>query len=232
MRHKRLGRKLGVTTKHRRSMLRNMVTDFLRHEKIKTTDTRAKELRRLSEKMITLAKEGSLHSRRKAAEIIRDKTVLKKLFEEIAQKFKDRPGGYTRIIKLGYRRGDNAPISLIELVAEELKPKAKKRAKKKEDKPKAERTKVVATKSRKKEAAEDLGLIERKEKTESEGGSSDFKEATEAGQVIEGVKVQSPESKESIETEASQAQEASKTEMKISDERVSERSPEGEKKSE
>ena len=232
MRHKRLGRKLGVTTKHRRSMLRNMVTDFLRHEKIKTTDTRAKELRRLSEKMITLAKEGSLHSRRKAAEIIRDKTVLKKLFEEIAQKFKDRPGGYTRIIKLGYRRGDNAPISLIELVAEELKPKAKKRAKKKEDKPKAERTKVVATKSRKKEAAEDLGLIDKEKESESQIKRSDVEATVDTGEDLNNVKTQAKELGESVKADASQPKEVSETEMKTSEEPMAEASTEEEKKSE
>ena len=223
MRHRRLGRKLGVTSKHRKSMLRNMVTDFLRHETIKTTDTRAKELRRLAEKMITLAKEGSLHSRRKAADIIRDKIVLKKLFDEIAQKFKGRPGGYTRIIKLGYRRGDNAPISLIELVAEELKPKAKKRARKKEDKPKTERGKSVGTKSRKKEAAEDLGLIEKVDK-------SDVKVAAETGEVLEGVKARASESVESNETEGSQTQEVSETEMKSSEEPVTEGSPDEKEK--
>ena len=129
MRHKRLGRKLGVTTKHRKSMFRNMVTDLFRFDKIKTTDMKAKELRRIAEKMITLAKEGTLHKRRQAAAYIRDKSVLKKLFDEIAAKFKDRPGGYTRIIKLGFRKGDNTPISVIELVEEDYKPAKKKKAK-------------------------------------------------------------------------------------------------------
>jgi large subunit ribosomal protein L17 len=164
MRHKRLGRKLGVVTKHRKAMLRNMVTDFLRYERIKTTDTRAKELRRLAEKMITLAKEGTLHARRQAAGVIRDKAVLKRLFDEIAPKYKDRPGGYTRIIKLGMRRGDNAPISMLELIGETVQPKRKKKQ------PKVTQEKqqpVVGTpeaKSRKREAAEELGLIERQEK--------------------------------------------------------------------
>ena len=126
MRHKRIGRKLGVTTKHRKAMFRNMVTDFFRFDKIKTTDTRAKELRRIAEKLITLAKDASLHKRRQAAAYIRDNEVLKKLFDEIAPKFKDRPGGYTRITKLGFRRGDSSPVSIIELVEEDYKPKKKK----------------------------------------------------------------------------------------------------------
>ena len=104
MRHKRVGRKLGVVTKHRRAMFRNMATDLFRHESITTTDTRAKEIRRVAEKMITLAKKGTLQARRQAASFIKDKDVLKKLFDELAEKYKDRPGGYTRIIKMGYRK--------------------------------------------------------------------------------------------------------------------------------
>lgn len=162
MRHKRLGRKLGVTTKHRKSMLRNMVTDLFRHDRLKTTDTRAKELRRVADKMITLAKDGSLHKRRQAGAYIRDKVVLRKLFDEIAEKFKDRPGGYTRIIKLGFIKGDNSPISLIELVEEGYNPKKKKKKKApaKVKRPNAAQEKV---KSSKKESAEELGLIEGEE---------------------------------------------------------------------
>jgi large subunit ribosomal protein L17 len=163
MRHKRVGRKLGVTTKHRKSMFRNMVTDLFRFDRIKTTDMKAKELRRIAEKMITLAKEGTLHKRRQAAAYIRDNDVLKKLFDVIAAKFKDRPGGYTRIIKLGFRKGDNTAVSIIELVEEDYKPAKKKKAK---ASPKKEQTKTAEAKgtpkarSSKKESAEELGLIE------------------------------------------------------------------------
>lgn len=165
MRHKRIGRKLGVTTKHRKSMFRNMVTDLFRFDRIKTTDMKAKELKRIAEKLITLAKEGTLHKRRQAAAYIRDKDVLKRLFDEIAAKFKDRPGGYTRIIKLGFRKGDNTAVSIIELVEEEYKPAKKKKAKTaaKKEQPKAAETgaaKKPRAKSSKKEAAEELGLIE------------------------------------------------------------------------
>lgn len=158
MRHRRIGRKLGVVTKHRGALLRNMVTDFLRLGRIQTTDTRAKELRRFAEKLITIAKRGTLQARRQAASIIRDKETLKKLFDEIAQRYKNRPGGYTRIVKLGVRRGDNAPISIIELVEETLEPKRRKRQK---TAPKGQ-TPVKETaeaKSRKKESAEELGLV-------------------------------------------------------------------------
>ena len=163
MRHRRVGRKLGVVTKHRKALFRNMVTDFLRNGRIETTDTRAKELRRISEKIITLAKRGTLHARRQAASVIRDKEVLKKLFDEIASKYKERPGGYTRIIKLGSRRGDNAPISLLELVEEAVESKRKKKPKATPKAQKPVKEKVKA-KSQKREAAEELGLIEAEEK--------------------------------------------------------------------
>lgn len=104
-------------------MFRNMVTSFLEHGKITTTDAKAKELRSIAERMITLGKKGDLHATRLAAAYIRDKKVVTKLFTEIAPMYKERQGGYTRIIKLGIRPGDNAPVSIIELVEAELKPK-------------------------------------------------------------------------------------------------------------
>jgi large subunit ribosomal protein L17 len=103
-------------------MFRNLVTSFLNHEKITTTDAKAKEIRSVAEKMITLGKRGDLHSLRQAASYIREKSVVTKLFSSIAPRYKDRPGGYTRIVKLGIRQGDAAPVSLIELVEEEMKP--------------------------------------------------------------------------------------------------------------
>ena len=106
-------------------MFRNMVTSFLEHEKITTTDAKAKELRSIAEKMITLGKKGDLHATRQAAAYIRDKKVVTKLFQTIAPRFADRPGGYTRIIKLGIRPGDNAPVSVLELVEAEMTPKKK-----------------------------------------------------------------------------------------------------------
>ena len=106
-------------------MFRNMVTSFLEHEKITTTDAKAKELRSIAEKMITLGKKGDLHATRQAAAYIRDKKVVTKLFTTIAPRYADRPGGYTRIIKLGIRPGDNAPVSILELVEAEMTPKKK-----------------------------------------------------------------------------------------------------------
>ncbi|GLI38674.1 50S ribosomal protein L17 [Geobacter hydrogenophilus] len=126
MRHNKAGRRLGRTTSHRIAMFRNMVTSFLEHERITTTDAKAKELRSIAEKMITLGKRGDLHALRQAASYIRDKKVVTKLFSTIAPRYKERDGGYTRIIKLGIRPGDNAPLSVIELVEEQLNKKGKK----------------------------------------------------------------------------------------------------------
>jgi len=109
-------RKLGRETAHRKAMLRNLVTDLLREGRITTTEMRAKEARRIAEKMITLGKRGDLHARRQAQEVIFDEDVLKKLFDEIAPTYEDRHGGYTRILKLGPRRGDCAEEVYLELV--------------------------------------------------------------------------------------------------------------------
>lgn len=120
MRHQKSGRQLGRNSSHRKAMFRNMVVSLLDHESITTTDAKAKELRRHAEKVITLAKRGTLASRRMARVIINDRVVLQKLFSTIADRYKDRPGGYTRIVKLGARPGDSAPMSVIQLVQEEL----------------------------------------------------------------------------------------------------------------
>ena len=127
MRHNKSGRRLGRTTSHRIAMFRNMVTSFLSHERIVTTDAKAKELRPIAEKMITLGKKGDLAAIRQAASYIRDKATVTKLFSTIAPRYKDRAGGYTRIIKLGIRPGDAAPLSVIEFVEEEIQKKAPKK---------------------------------------------------------------------------------------------------------
>lgn len=118
MRHNNSGRRLGRTTSHRVAMFRNMVTSLLNHERIITTDAKAKEIRSVAEKMITLGKRGDLHAHRQAASYIREKSVVTKLFSTIAPRYKDRQGGYTRIIKLEQRLGDAASMSVIELVEE------------------------------------------------------------------------------------------------------------------
>ena len=116
MRHKVAGRNLGRSTEQRRALYRNQVTALLDHEKITTTEAKAREVRSLAERMITLAKDGSLASRRAALAFVTDKKVVNKLFAEIAPSYADRRGGYTRLLKLGPRRGDSAPMVQIELV--------------------------------------------------------------------------------------------------------------------
>ena len=190
MRHKRVGRKLGVTTKHRKAMFRNMATDILRFDSIKTTDTRAKEIRRVVEKLITLAKKGTLEARRKAAGYVRDKDVVNKLFSELAEKYKDRPGGYTRIIKLGYRKGDNSPISLIELVQEDYKPRKKRKPRKQKVETTPNET-TQAKVSSKKESAEDLGLVEKS--AVAEDVVDEVIETTSDSESAEDLKVESSE---------------------------------------
>jgi large subunit ribosomal protein L17 len=119
MRHLKSGRQLSRNSSHRWALIRNLITALLREEKIRTTDPKAKELRRWAERVITLGKRGTLHARRQALSIVHDKAVVRKLFDSIGPRFKDRPGGYTRIIKLGIRHGDAAQLSLIELVGAE-----------------------------------------------------------------------------------------------------------------
>jgi large subunit ribosomal protein L17 len=116
MRHRVAGRKFSRHTQHRELMFRNMLVSLLEHERIKTTLAKGKELRSWADRIITLGKRGTLHARRRAFALLRDKGIVKKLFDEIAPKFKDRAGGYTRVYKLGWRQGDAAPLSLVELV--------------------------------------------------------------------------------------------------------------------
>lgn len=116
MRHRKSGRRLGRTTPHRKAMVRNMVTSLLEHERIVTTTPKAKEVRKVADKMITLAKRGDLHARRQALAFIRDAQVVAKLFDKLSAEYQDRQGGYTRIIQTGNRNGDAAPMAILELV--------------------------------------------------------------------------------------------------------------------
>ncbi|MBI2991998.1 MAG: 50S ribosomal protein L17, partial [Deltaproteobacteria bacterium] len=125
MRHLKTGRKLNRSASHRRALMRNLVTSLFRHERIQTTDPKAKELRGWADRVIGLGKEGSLHARRQALGIVQDEAVVHKVFDTLAPRYKDRPGGYTRIVKIGWRHGDRAPISLIELLPADGAGKAK-----------------------------------------------------------------------------------------------------------
>jgi large subunit ribosomal protein L17 len=116
MRHRVAGVKLNRSPSHRRALFRNLVTALLQHESVKSTDAKAKELKRWGDRMITLGKQGTLHARRRAAALIHGHAVVKKLFDELAPRYQARQGGYTRVTKLGIRAGDAAPISIVELV--------------------------------------------------------------------------------------------------------------------
>ena len=142
MRHRKTVLKLNRTSSHRKAMFRNMVTSLFKYEKIQTTGAKAKELRRWADHLITLAKRGDLHARRQALAIVREKDVVHKLFEQAAERFGSVSGGYTRVVKLGRRPGDAAPVSLVELIySQDTK---KKKTKKKKAKAGAGSQKAVA----------------------------------------------------------------------------------------
>ena len=145
MRHRKAGKELGRNTSHRRAMLRNMVTSLLKHEQIETTDAKAKALRSIAEKMVTLGKRGDLHARRQALAYIKDNQVTHRLFDELKDRYLDRQGGYVRIIKKGLRKGDGASISIVQLLPpdeSEKHPKSKDKGLKVDDgiSPKTEAT--------------------------------------------------------------------------------------------
>jgi large subunit ribosomal protein L17 len=163
MRHRVAGRKFSRHTQHRELMFRNMVASLIEHERVRTTTPKAKELRSWADKIITLGKKGTIHARRQAFALLRDEEIVKKLFEEIAPRMKDRQGGYTRIYKVGRRTGDAAPLSLVELVSlaapEEKKKSTVKKAKE-------ALKKVTSGRKGKKEKEEKGKKGEEKEKTE------------------------------------------------------------------
>lgn len=163
MRHLKSNRKLNRTSSHRVLMLRNLVTSLLEHERVETTVMKAKEARRIAERMITLGKRGTLHDRRRAASVLVKKSVVKKLFDEIAPRYEKRDGGYTRILRVGYRKGDSAPLAFLELVKEEAEKKKKikkKGTKKAAAKEGQGREKKEASKSKKVEREEAAPPVE------------------------------------------------------------------------
>jgi large subunit ribosomal protein L17 len=189
MRHRKASLKLNRTTSHRLAMFRNMVTSLFKHERIRTTVPKAKEVRRLAEHMITLAKRGDLHARRQALAVIREKDVVHKLFDEANEKFSHSAGGYTRIVKLGRRAGDAAPMSLIELIFPESG--GKKKSKKKSAKADAAKAKAgsakkaeAKTKDEKKPAKKSAAADEKKPKAKKRAaakkGESKTKSASAA----------------------------------------------------
>ena len=198
MRHRKTGLKLNRTASHRDAMFRNMVTSLFKHQRIRTTDAKAKELRRWADRLITLAKRGDLHARRQALAIMREKDVVHKLFEDAPNRYGKTSGGYTRVIKIGRRAGDAAPISIVELVTpEKVSSKPKKKAvKKKEKPPVSDEKKVKSTaKSKKQEetaestdedteqtdATDEVKGIEEEKTTPADSSDSDEEVQTKSG---------------------------------------------------
>ena len=171
MRHRVAGRKLSRHTQHRELMFRNMLTSLLQYERIETTLAKGKELRGWADRIISLGKKGTLHARRRVFALLRNKEIVKKLFDEIAPKFKDREGGYTRVYKLGWRQGDGAPLSLVELVTyaspEEKKKSTIKKAKEVLEKVTPKR-KEKEEKREKKEKEKEKGKEKKEKKAKKE----------------------------------------------------------------
>jgi large subunit ribosomal protein L17 len=180
MRHRVAGRKLSRHTQHRELMFRNMLVSLLQHERIKTTLAKGKELRSWADKIISLGKQGTLHARRRAFALLRDKGIVKKLFDEIAPKFKDREGGYTRVYRLGWRHGDGAPLSLVELVSyappEEKKKSTIKKAKEVLEKVTPKKKEKVEKKEKGKEKGKGKEKKEKKVKKEEKEAPTAKKE--------------------------------------------------------
>jgi len=213
MRHRKSGIKLNRTSSHREAMFRNMVTSLFKHDRIKTTDIKAKELRKWADHLITLAKRGDLHARRQALSIVREKNVVHKLFEEAVEKYGKSSGGYTRITKLGRRPGDAAPVSLIELIIGEKekkkatkkskpKPKTEKKAEKKVEKPVAPVAETIEEKPEDTESAveakEEISEDKVEEKTEEPAAEAKAAEpAAEAEESTEDTPSDSEEEKKS-----------------------------------
>jgi len=130
MRHRKSGLKLNRTASHRKALFRNMITSLFKYGQIKTTDVKAKEMRRWADHLVTLAKRGDLHARRQAMSIVQEKAVVHQLFSEAPERYSDRAGGYTRVTKLGVRKGDAAPVSMIELTGTPVEAKKSTRKKK------------------------------------------------------------------------------------------------------
>jgi len=216
MRHRRKTRKLGCKTPHRQAMLRNMVTSLFEHGRIVTTLPRAKEVRRIADHMVTLAKDGSLHSRRQALQVIRSRKVVDKLFDHWAKVFESRSGGYIRIVRIGPRRGDAAMMSVVEAVEESLE-----KVKKSKKKAKATEPQDVVPQATDKDLASEKETTATKEQinTKEENKTSQDVEETKSE---EGDALNTSEESPSEEASSSSDDSSSKTEEKSAEEDSSE----------
>lgn len=214
MRHRKAGLKLNRTSSHRNAMFRNMVTSLLKHDRIRTTGPKAKEVRRWADHLITLAKRGDLHARRQALSIVMEKDVVHKLFEQAAERFGNISGGYTRIVKLGIRPGDAAPISLVELVVapETAKKKTKKKSTKTAAAGKKDKSAVKAKKTVKKKAdapdAEDTAPAKAETASKKKAAASKKKAAASKKKATPAEKEEAPAAEETSDQKAAPAKEA------------------------
>ena len=198
MRHRRRTRRLGCKTAHRKATLRNMVTSLIEHEKVVTTVPRAKELCRIADRMITLAKDGSLHARRQALRVVRTRKVVSKLFNELGPRFTDKNGGYTRVIKMGPRRGDAAMLSIVEFAVDPLERKKSKKRPKPQEKisedivPQAAQSEVVEQKDEGPVQAESVKAAE-ETAGQAEVSSENAEGAQEASGQVEDTQTQEEE---------------------------------------
>jgi len=183
MRHRKAGLKLNRTSSHRKAMFRNMVTSLIKYEKIRTTDAKAKEIRRWGDKLVTLAKRGDLHARRQALAIVRERAVVKKLFDEAPGRFGEISGGYTRVVKLGRRPGDAAAMSLVAFVTPgDTKPKkSKKKAPNPavESKPKEEKTEAAKSKEESIKVTSDVSSVSPEKVAAATDQTTDTDDTTE-----------------------------------------------------
>lgn len=232
MRHRKASLKLNRTTSHRQAMFRNMVTSLFKHERIRTTGVKAKELRRWADHIITLAKRGDLHARRQALSIIREKGVVHKLFSEANERFGNSAGGYTRIVKLGRRAGDAAPMSLIELVASEtgVKKKTKKKAGKsaaEKKKTKVDKKAEAETKEEKKTPTREEEKGEVKKKTAAKKKAEEEKPKKASREKADSKK---SDKKERLPAEKKSAEAKSEEKVEAKPEKVSKKKPEKDEK--
>jgi len=187
MRHQKTGRKLNRTSSHRKALFRNLAAALFQHESIKTTNPKALELRKVADRLITLAKAGTLHATRLAFAYLRDKEVVKKLFTDIGARYADTSGGYTRVLKVGPRKGDAAPMAIIELTLKKEKEKEEKKEEPTKEKKEAAKVKKVRKPKEKKEGAEEKKAEGREKKVrkpkEKKEGAEEKKAATKEKRV-------------------------------------------------
>lgn len=205
MRHLVSGRKLSRRKSHRMAMLANLAASLVKHGRVKTTDAKAKEVRPFVERMVTFAKRGDLHARRIVLSRLKDSDAVKKLFDEIGPRYTNRLGGYTRILKLGFRQGDNSPVSLIEFVEEEIEKKSPAKSKAKKKKTPKITTKTAEKKAEVVEAEASKEVVEAEEVVEADAAEEVVEAETPASDEV-AAETSQVEAEEAVSEEAGDAE--------------------------